>query len=332
MFEVVYMRLGIYGFGSIGRLITKLALERGHEVVGVIDIDEGIIGKDVGELLGLGSLGVRVGRDVLELSDADVVIHATTSYLDRAYNQIKSVIELGISIVSTCETLAFPYYRYPVLALRLDRLARDYGVVVLGTGINPGFIFDTLVVTLATTVPTISKLRVIRSLDVSKRRETLRKKLGVSEDPVVVKRKLESGELSGHVGYAESIYLIALAGDLNITKVVEYQEPIPAEEAIVCGGVRVEKGMCKGVRGYGIGYVGNKDVIKVEFNAYVGAPEYDEIVIEGKEFNVTWRSTGTHGDLGTAAITLNTIERIYQLPPGLHLITELLPFKIRFLI
>jgi len=326
------MRLGIYGFGSIGRLITKLALERGHEVIGVVDVDENIVGKDIGDLLNLGSLGVRVSRDVLELSDADVVIHATSSYLDKVYNQIKSIIELGISVVSTCETLAFPYYRYPVLALRLDRLARDYGIVVLGTGINPGFIFDTLAVTTAASIPTITKLRVVRSLDVSRRRESLRRKLGVGEHPEVVKRKLESGELSGHVGYAESIYLIALAGDLNLTKVVEYQEPVPAEETIVSEGVRVEKGMNKGIRGYGIGYVGDKEVIRVEFNAYVGAPEYDEIVVESREANIMWRSSGTHGDLGTAAIILNTIEKIHQLPPGLHLITELLPFKIRFLI
>jgi len=326
----VSMRLGVYGFGSIGRLITRLALERGHEVIGVVDIDEGVIGRDFGELLGLGSLGVRVSKDVLELSDADVVIHATSSYLDKVYEQIKSVIELGVSVVSTCETLAFPYYRYPVLALILDRLARDYNVVVLGTGINPGFIFDTLVVSIAASVPTVTKLRVVRSLDVGRRRESLRRKLGVGEDPEVVRRKLESGELSGHVGYAESIHLIALAGDLNLTKVVEYQEPIPAEETIVSEGVRVEEGMNKGIRGYGIGYVGSKEVIKVEFNAYVGAPEYDEVVVEGKEFNVMWRSTGTHGDLGTAAIILNVIEKVVQIPPGLHLITELLPFKIRF--
>jgi len=324
------VKVGVYGFGAIGRLAAKLALDRGYEVVAAVDIDKRILGKDVGEILGVGTLGVQVTNDVYELGDADVVIHATGSYLDRVFDQIASVVRMGVHVVSTCETLSYPYYRYPVLAKRLDELARAYGSVVIGTGINPGYLLDTLVATIAASVPRVTRVRALRSLDAARRREPFRKKIGIGEDPKLVEARLARGEITGHVGYAESVYLIALAGDLNLTRVVEWQGVIPAEEAVESAGVRVGKGMNKGIVGYGAGYVGDREVIRVEFHAYVGAPEYEEIEVEGKEYSVKWRSTGTPGDLGTVTVALNVAERALYLTPGLHLMTDLLPFKVKF--
>jgi len=324
------LRIGVYGFGAIGRLASRLILERGHELVGAVDIDERIVGKDVGELLGVGSLGVEVTKDVSELADADVVIHATGSYLDRVFDQIASLVKLGVHVVSTCETLSYPYYRYPVLALRLDELARAFGSVVIGTGINPGYLLDTLVAVLAASVPSVKRVKAVRSLDAAKRREPFRKKIGIGEDPRVVEERIARGEITGHVGYAESVYLIALAGDLNLTKVVEWQGSVPAEADVESSGIRVEKGKNKGIVGYGVGFVGEQEVIRVVFEAYVGAPEYEEIEVEGHEYSVKWRSTGTPGDLGTVTVALNVAERVPYMLPGLRLMTDMLPFKIRF--
>ncbi|MEM1623650.1 MAG: hypothetical protein QW780_04725 [Sulfolobales archaeon] len=324
------MKIGVYGFGAIGRLASRLILERGHELVGAVDIDERIVGKDVGELLGVGSLGVEVTKDVGELADADVVIHATGSYLDRVFDQIASLVKMGVHVVSTCETLSYPYYRYPVLALRLDELAKAFGSVVIGTGINPGYLLDTLVAVLAASVPSVKRVKAVRSLDAAKRREPFRRKIGIGEDPRVVEERIARGELTGHVGYAESVYLIALAGDLNLTKVVEWQGTVPAEADVESSGIRVEKGKNRGIVGYGAGFVGEREVIRVVFEAYVGAPEYEEIEIEGHEYSVKWRSTGTPGDLGTVTVALNVAERVPYMLPGLRLMTDMLPFKIRF--
>jgi hypothetical protein len=324
------LRIGIYGFGAIGRLAAKLALDRGYEIVAAVDIDERILGKDVGELLGVGPIGVQVSNDVYELGDADVVVHATGSYLDRVFDQIASVVRMGVHVVSTCETLSYPYYRYPVLAKRLDELARAYGSVVIGTGINPGYLLDTLVAVIAASVPRVTRVRAVRSLDAARRREPFRKKIGVGEDPKLVEERLARGEITGHVGYAESVYLIALAGDLNLTKVVERQGVVPAEETVESAGIRVERGRNRGISGYGAGYVGDREVIRVEFHAYVGAPEYEEVEVEGREYSVRWRSTGTPGDLGTVTVALNVAERVPYLTPGLHLMTDLLPFKVKF--
>jgi len=325
------LRLGFYGFGAIGRMAAKVALERGHDIAGAMDVREDLTGRDVGELLGAESLGVKVSRDLKAVQDADAVIHATSSYLDSVYDQLVSLLRMGVPVVSSCETLSYPYYRYPVLAKRLNEISIATGAPVIGTGINPGFLLDTLPAVLASSVTAVTKIKARRSLDALKRREPFMKKIGLGEEPEAVERKLKMGEITGHVGYAESVFLIAQAADLNLSRVEEGYSLVPAERDFeLPGGRKIERGKNLGMKGYGSGFVGSREVIRVEFEAYAGAPEFEEISIEGKDYSVSWRSTGTPGDLGTASMLVSTAERIVFMPPGLHLMTELLPFKIKF--
>lgn len=322
------MRIGIYGFGSIGRLVAREAVKRGWEIVGAIDIDEKIIGKDIGEILGFEEkYGVVVSRDVEELIDADVVVHATSSYLDKVYDQILSLVRLGIDTVSTCETLSYPYYRYPVLARKLNEEALRYGVTVLGTGINPGFLLDTLPIVLTAPFNIVEKIVAKRSLDASKRRKSFVEKIGVGMDPEEYMKALREGKLTGHVGYAESVYLIADAAGIHLDKVEERQEPIIADKDMIIGEFKVRKGEVIGIKGYGAGYKNRKEIIRLEFHAYLGAKEYEEIMVKGTDYEVRWRSTGTPGDQGTVAVVLNIANIINDLSPGLLLMTDIIPFK-----
>ncbi|MEM1685564.1 MAG: hypothetical protein QXO93_02610 [Acidilobaceae archaeon] len=322
------LNVGFYGFGYIGRLIAKIALERGFNIIGVVDIDPSIVGRDIGEVLGLSDkLGVVVSSRVDSIKGSDVVFHATGSYLDKVYDQIVSILGIRADVLSTCETLAYPYYRYPILARRLDELAIKNNVSILGTGINPGFLLDTLVIILSAPFNSIVRVEASRSLDAAKRREPFRRKIGLGLDIDTARRKMESGELTGHVGYAESVLLIADALSINLAKIIEAQEPIVADSDIESSGVKIQRGYVKGVRGYGVGYANNREVIRVEFKAYVGADEYEDILIEGSSYSIRWRSTGTPGDMGTAAVLVNLAERIGDYGPGLLTMTDLIPFK-----
>jgi 4-hydroxy-tetrahydrodipicolinate reductase len=323
------LRLGFYGFGAIGRLTARVAIERGFEIIGAVDINPNILGKDVGELAGVGRLGVRVTSDPASLAAADVVVHATGSFLDKVYPQLLELIEMGLDVISTCETLAYPWYRYPVLARKLDERARGYGATILGTGVNPGFILDTLVVVLSASLPYIDSIRAVRSLDAAKRREPFRRKVGIGMDPDEYRRKLESGELTGHVGYAESVMLVAEALGVQPTKVVEAQEPVIAETRLESSGVVVEKGRVAGIRGYGAAFVKDREVVRVELRAYVGAEEFEEIRIDGGEYGVTWRSSGTPGDVATASIVLSLAEAVAEAPPGLLTMLDMVAFRPR---
>ena len=324
------MRVGFYGFGAISRYIARVVLERGWEITGAVDISPRLIGRDIGFLLGIEKYGVKVTNSPEPLKGSDVVFHATGSWLDRVFDQLVTLARLGVDVVSTCETLAYPYYRYPDIASKLDREARDNNVTIVGAGINPGFVLDVLPVVVSASLSSIERIRAVRSLDAAKRRKPFQHKVGIGMNPSEYLERLKRRELTGHVGYAESVYLVGRALGIDFTKVEEGQEPVIAEEHIIIDDLEIEKGLVKGVRGWGYGYVSNKEVVTIELYAYVGAEEYEEIVVEGSGYTIKWRSTGTPGDIGTASVVVNIAETIHRHEPGLVTVVDLLPFKPRF--
>lgn len=319
----------IYGCGPIGLLIGKVAIKKGFEIVGAIDIDPNLIGKDIGELIGLPErLGVKVDSNadkVLTECKPDVVFHATVSWLDKAYPQIVKAIQAKADVVSTCETLAYPWYRYPELACLIDCFAKAHGVTVIGTGVNPGFVFESLPAFLSVSIAKLEKVKVIRSLDAAKRRYPFQKKIGLSMSPEEFKAKLAEGAITAHVGYAESVCLLADMLNIKVDKVEEHQEASVAEKEYKTQYFHIKPGTVKGIVGYGLGLRGGEEVIRVELRAIVDAEEYEEVVFEG-EPRIVWRSTGTPGDLATAAIVVNVAPRIIDKCLGLITLKDLIKY------
>jgi len=234
------MRFLSYGFGDIGRRIAALALRRGHECVGVIDSNPDLVGRDAGELMGMARLGLTVSGDAeqtIRNSIPEVVFHATGSYLDRVYPQILSCIRNGASLVSTCETLVYPHYRYPNIAEILHRKAKENRVVVLGAGINPGFLLDYLPAVMTAVCSEVESITAVRSLDAAKRRPSFQRKIGIGLGVDEWRAAAESGAVTGHVGYAESTLLLVDMLGLRWVSVKESQEPI------------IEDGAAAGIRG-----------------------------------------------------------------------------------
>ncbi len=323
VFNMTNVNVALYGVGEIGALIAKATYMRGLSIVGAIDIDPKKIGKDLGEIIGLKEkIGVTITNNVDNLKNVDIVLHATGTYLDKIYNQLETCIKLNCDVISTCETLAYPYYRYPELAKRIDQLAKEHNVTVIGTGVNPGFILDTLVAVLTSPSWNVEHVRAVRSLNAAYRRSNFQKKIGVGMTPEEAKKKLSSGEITGHVGYAESVLLISKFLNLGVSSVEEKQIPIVARKNIKIGNINIEKGYVLGLRGYGIGYQNDKEIIRVELKAYIGAKDYEEITIKGTP-EIKWRSNGTQGDIATVGMIVNMIPRVLEAKPGLLTMADL---------
>ena len=324
------IRAVVYGVGPIGQLIARVALEKGFDVVGAIDIDPQKVGKDLGEVLGLGkTLGIKVESDadkVLRDSNPDVVLHSTGSFFDKVYPQIMRAVRVGADVVSTCETLAWPWYRYPDLAELVDNYARNYGSTVLGAGVNPGFVFDVLPAVLSTTLTRLEKITVTRSLDASKRRYSFQKKIGLGMTPTQFREALGRGEITAHVGFAESVLLMASIMGLRLDRVEEGQEAIIADKRYETQYFRIEEGQVRGVVGHGSGFIGDKEVIRVELRACVECEDFEEVRLMG-EPSITWRSTGTSGDPATAAVIVNLAPRVLNARPGLVTLKDLVNYS-----
>jgi len=324
------VRVVLYGVGAVGSLITKSLLEKkGIKIVGAIDVAKDKVGKDLGKVLGLNKeLGITISSDVdavLSLTKPDIAIHATSSYLKDTYPQIVSIVKHGVNVISTCEELSYPHYSAPKIAEELDRLAKKYDVTVLGTGINPGFLMDTLVITLTAACQKIDKIEAARVMDATTRRLPFQKKIGAGLTTEEFKQKIERREITGHVGLEQSIAMIAdaLAWKLDEIK-ADPVEPVLAREPVKSDFMKVEAGKVAGLRQRAKGIMKGKEVIVLDFQAYIGAEEeFDAITITGVPKVKQKIQPCVHGDAGTVAIIINSIPKVLKAPAGLLTMKDL---------
>lgn len=304
-----------YGIGAIGAEVVRLALNRPEiEIVGAIDTNTAKAGRDLGEATGVGRpLGVTVSYEaepVLKDVYADVVVHCTGSSLTQVYPQLMSIVSSEKSVVSSCEELAFPWIRYPDISAKLDRRARDTGVRVLGTGVNPGFLMDLLPLVLATACQQVKSIRVTRVVDVAKRRIQLQRKAGVGLSVQGFQQGANDGAL-GHVGLRESLFMVCDTIGWRLDDMTETLEPVIARERVKTEYFSVERGYVVGLRQSARGVTAGREVIRLDLEMSLGAKDpHDSIEIEGQPPIKVHIPGGVQGDLATAAIITNCVPAV----------------------
>jgi len=311
-----------FGLGSLGLEIVKaMQKKKGLELIGAVDIDASKMGKDVGML----ALDKRIGISVNSIDAAlkarpDIVLHATTSYLDDAYDQIAAIVAKGISVVSTCEQLVYPYTSDANirLAKKLDSLTKKHDASILGVGVNPGFVMDSLVLALTGLCSNIEQIRVERVVDVAKRRKALQEKmcLGLAlQEFERVKRKV------GHVGLLESAKMVCdtLQVKASFTSSIR---PVVANRAFRSYDVAIEQGHIAGLEHRLVGKSKNAKFIEMILYMFAGASEFDLIEIEGTP-PISVRTNGIQGDQATIALLLNYIPIVMNARSGLLTVRDL---------
>ncbi len=324
------IRLIQYGLGPIGAAIASLARQKQNvEFVGAIDIDPHKTGKDLARILELEEdWGISVSdntQDVLA-KKADVVIHSTSSYLKDVLDQIIACVEAGSNVVSTCEELAYPFRKSPDLAARIDDAAKANGVTVLGTGVNPGFVMDKLVLTISAVCQRVDSVRVMRVVDASKRRLPLQKKVGAGLTVEEFQQEVNAGRIKHH-GLPESAALIGEGLNIRLGEIIETIEPVVAEQDITTQYLEVKRGQVAGVKQICRGMSDGEEKIHLDLRMYVGASEpADTIFITGVPDVHLAVPGGAHGDLATAAVVANSIPLVLSAPPGLLTVADI-PIK-----
>ena len=317
-----------YGVGPIGASIAKLMREKhAIEICGAIDTDPAKIGRDLGEVVGASDApwGVKVLGDpseVLEQS-ADVVIHSTSSSLPKVMDQLLACLEAEACIVSTCEELSYPFRTHPELAAKLDAAAKDWGVALVGTGVNPGFVMDKLVITLAAVSQRIEHAKALRVVDASKRRLPLQKKIGAGMTVEEFREKVQAGTIK-HVGLPESVAMIADSFNLAVDQIIETIEPKIATDRVQTEFLTVEPGQAAGVHQIARGLAAGKELIYLELQMYVGAKDpADTVTLTGHPNISLTIPGGSHGDIATASVVVNSIPVILDAPAGLRTARDL---------
>ena len=317
-----------YGVGPIGASIARLMREKqAIEIIGAIDTDPSKVGRDLGEIVGASDApwGVSISADVKEVLEqaADVVIHSTSSSLPRVMDQLLMCLEAESCVVSTCEELSYPLRTYPELAAKLDAAAKDWGVALVGTGVNPGFVMDKLVITLAAISQRIEHVKALRVVDASKRRLPLQKKIGAGMSVDEFRAKVAEGVIK-HVGLPDSVAMVADSLNLHVDQITETIEPVIAKARVQTEFLAVEAGQAAGVHQIARGTGGGKELVYLELQMYVGAENpADTIELQGHPNISLVIPGGSHGDIATASVVVNSIPVILDAPAGLRTARDL---------
>ena len=133
------IRVVQYGTGKMSVYTMRYVYEKGAEIVGALDINPAVIGKDIGEIMGCEEKGVKVtsvenAEELLTELKPDVVIVTTMSLLSDLEDPLMLCARLGLNAITTCEEAFYSYNSNPVLSEKINELAIKNNCTITGSG------------------------------------------------------------------------------------------------------------------------------------------------------------------------------------------------------
>lgn len=305
------LKVVVAGLGPIGQeTLRALGGRQGVRLVGAVDVSPALAGRALDEVVPGAPSGLRVEADLAAalVAGADVLVLCTGSRADRVMADLEIAVSHRVHVVSSCEELAVPPTgeRWA----RLDERARQAGVTLLATGVNPGFVMDRLVLQLAGACVQVNRVAAFRVVDVTKRRGPLRRKVGEGLTRAEFDARVAAGTL-GHVGLAQSAALIARGLGWRLDHYQETLEPV------------MDGSRCLGIDQRGKGLVAGEPRIALSLQMFAGAPDpHDQVVLEGDPPIDVRIAGGVQGDRATVGTLVQAAARLSNAPRGLVTVAD----------
>lgn len=329
------VKVVIWAFGAMGSGMAKMLLtKKGVDIIGVCDLHPERVGKSIFEVLGVEKgdrKEVIIKNDIDEVLTekcCDVCLCATDSFTKKAFPRLKLALEKKVNVISTAEEMAYPKAQNPELAEELNKIAKENGVTILGTGINPGFIMDLLVVCMTGCMTEVEHIEAKRVNSLSPFGPAVMEEQGVGITVDEFNKGVAAGSLAGHVGFAESINMIADSIGWKADKFETQMKPIITDVDRKSPYGFAKAGNVAGVNMTGQGYVNGKVLIDMIHPQQiepeqVGVHTGDYVTIKGTpEVNLCIKPE-VQGGLGTIAMCVNMIPHVINAAPGLKTMIDL---------
>ena len=324
----------LWGVGAMGQGMAEILLKKkGVEIVGAIDIGEKL-GKSIFDIIDIEKgdrkdIIIKTAEETITEKAADVAIIATNSFTKDVFPRIKYCLENKINVISTAEEMAYPMAQEPELAKEMDRIAKENGVSVLGTGINPGLIMDLLVVALTGACIDVDSIKAERINNLSPFGPAVMNGQGVGLTVEEFNKRVDEDNLDGHVGFPESITMIVDALGWELSDEIKLsREPIVSSVYRKAPHAEVQAGNVAGCNMKGYGYVNGELKIEMLHPQQVepqleGGTTGDFITIKGTpDINMSIKPE-VPGGIGTIAMCVNMIPHIINASPGLKTMIDL---------
>ena len=328
-------RVTLFGVGRVARDVTRLLRARpDFSIVAAWSRNTGLIDKDLGEVAGGTPLGVTIVNNRAQALSvpADIIVIATTSFLRDVAPDIQAGVEHNRNVICTAEEMAFPWLIDEAVAGELDQLARRHGVTVLGGGVNPGFLSDALVLTAASAAWDVDHIVFKRAVNLSRFSATILRRLGIGFSAGEFNAGTGGGTIFGHIGFPQSMHLVAHALGERVEKITKRFEPILAERDYQLDQASVGRGLTAGFRQFSTAFVNGRPWFDAEFLGHldpesVGATLEDSVDIEGTVPVHLSIKPGLRAQPASAALIANSLSRVVEAPPGLLTVADLRPAR-----
>lgn len=327
----------IWGFGAMGSGMARMLLKKqGIKIVAVLDINPELIGKRISDVLELAidaerdATIVAPSAEVIKPGVADVVLVATDSFVKATLPRVKQCLEAGLSVISTAEEMAYPRAQSPEEAAELDRLAVAHGATLLGTGINPGFVLDSLILALTGTCEDVTSIYASRVNDLAPFGKAVMHEQGVGISVAEFTERVSDDSLAGHVGFPESVGLIAEGLGVTLPRLEQSKEPIVSTVDRKSTYGEAKAGHVAGIRQQVKAYTEDGACfIHLDHPQQIcpqleGVSTADHIEVNTGNYQVNLTiSPEIPGGIGTIAMVVNAIPLVLNADPGLKTMLDL---------
>lgn len=327
------IKVVIWGFGAMGQGMAEMLLtKKGVDIVGVCDISKKLLDKNISDFLLSKTINpVKISDQIDQLlieKKPDIVLLCTDSFVEKAFPKIKKIVEHKINVITTAEEMAYPYGSHPKLSLEMDKLAKKYGVTILGTGINPGFVMDLLVLTLTGAMKDVSHIDVKRVNSLSPFGPAVMEEQGVGDTLDTYHKRIQNHDLAGHVGFNQSMNMIFSGLGLKPTKLLQQMQPIITQVDRKTKYAFAKKGTLAGINMTAQGYLDDDLFLNMDHPQQIepqleGTHTGDFIDIKGSPDIHMSISPEIDGGIGTIAICVNMIPHVINSRPGLKTMLDL---------
>ena len=258
---------------------------------------------------------------------------ATTTRLADVAADIACAVAAGSNVLVSAEEAANPWLADPRTADEVDRAARAAAVTVVGAGLNPGLVFDALVLTILGASPDDVAISVRRVVDLSGFGAAVLARIGVGVDPASFADRVSTGAILGHAGFPQSIAVVGRALGRPIPQVEASLEAIVTDTALTLPNGRViEAGLTAGVtqtyravdeRGawYTAEFIGHiaPALVGLDLEDVITLHRGDEVVQQVRA------APGFPAQSGSQHLLANSIDRVLAAPPGWLTVADLPP-------
>lgn len=157
------LRIFQYGVGKMSVYTMRYVIENGGEIVGAVDINPDVIGKDIGQIMKVENTGVIVenvanAEELLKKLKPDCVIVTTMSLLADVKEALLTCAKCGVNAITTCEEAFYPMNSNPTLTSEIDNLAKENNCTITGSGYQDAF-WGNLITTLTGASHNITKIK-----------------------------------------------------------------------------------------------------------------------------------------------------------------------------